>query len=118
MGDISPLAGSEQPRLFGGGGGHYNETRPEAFGFHLLEEDLKPNTPASSVITLQMGIPEMGQDGPAQNRETSPTTHISHQHSRPTYYSSPHTHSKHAAHTNYRSIRPILVPIMRIHTHW
>ena len=44
MGDIPSLAGWGCLRLVKVGKGHYNETWPEAFGFNLLEGDLKPVT--------------------------------------------------------------------------
>ena len=43
MGHVPSLAWSEQARLLKG---HYNDTWPEAFGFNLLEGDLKPVTAA------------------------------------------------------------------------
>ena len=42
MGNIPSLAGPEQSRLVKVEEGLYNETQPEAFGFNLLEGDLKP----------------------------------------------------------------------------
>ena len=42
MGDIPSLVASEQPGWSSWGKRHYNETCPKAFGFNLLEGDLKP----------------------------------------------------------------------------
>ena len=44
MGNSPSLAGVSSPGWSRWGKGHYNEMWPEAFGFNLLEGDLKPVT--------------------------------------------------------------------------